>query len=90
MYLRAHSTYTLELGVDQFWAPETRDYRPLSLARGAYKLSLEFDGSAPGIANLELPTPVKMILWEGNLTSNPLSIQIARHATEQVVGRERR
>ncbi len=80
IYLRAHSTYTLELGVDQFWSPATHEYEALSFAPGSYKLSLEFEGRAPGHINLDQPNLAKATFWKGKLTSNSLSISVARGA----------
>ena len=74
VYLRAHSTYTLELGIDQFYSPATHEYQALALLPGTYKLSLEFEGRAPGIINLDQPYIAKMTFWKGKLTPNSLSI----------------
>jgi hypothetical protein len=78
VYLRAHSKYTLELGIDQFYSPATHEYQALVLPPGTYKFSLEFDGRAPGIINLDQPYLAKMTFWKGKLISNSLSIGIAR------------
>jgi hypothetical protein len=80
VYLRAHSTYTLELGIDQFYSPATLEYQALALLPGTYRLSLEFEGRAPGIINLDQPYIAKMIFWKGKLTSNSLSLDIAPNA----------
>src|SRR5690349_10570723 len=78
VYLRPQSTYTLELGVDQFWSPATREYQSLVLLADRYKLSLEFEGREPGIVNLDQSYISKLIFWKGKLISNSLSVTIAR------------
>ena len=77
VYLSARSTSTLELGVDQFWSPATREYQPLTLSQGIHKLSLQFEGRAPGLFNLDQSELSKLTYWKGTLTSNWLSINIA-------------
>ena len=78
--LRAHSTFALELGVDQFWSPATREYEALSFPPGSYKLSLEFEGRAPGHVNPDQPNLANATFWKGKLTSSVLSINVAREA----------
>jgi hypothetical protein len=78
VYLRAHSTYTLELGLDQFWSPATHEYQSLALSRQIYKISLEFEGREPGIVNLDQSYISKMTFWKGKLTSNSLTVTIVR------------
>lgn len=75
--LRAHSEYTLELGCDQFWSPATREYQPLALSSGVYKISLEFEGREPEIVNLDQSYISKMTFWKGKITSNSLPINVA-------------
>ena len=80
IYLRPHSTYALELGLDQFWSPATREYEPLALSPETYKLSLEFEGREPSPVNTGQSYISKMTFWKGKLTSNLLSITVARNA----------
>jgi hypothetical protein len=79
--LHAKSTYTLELGIDQFWSPETHEYEALALAKGRYQLSLEFEGRAPRMINLDQPNMSTMTFWTGKITSNSLSVDIARQSS---------
>ena len=81
VYLSARSTSTLELGVDQFWSPATREYEPVTLSQGLHKLSLQFEGRAPDLFNLDQSELSKLTYWKGTLTSNWLSINIARAPT---------
>ena len=78
VYLRAHSTYKLELGIDQFFSPATDEYEALALLPGTCRLSLQFEGRAPGIVNLDQQHIAKMAFWQGKLTSNSLPINVAR------------
>jgi hypothetical protein len=80
VYLQPHSTYTLELGLDQFWSPATHEYQALALAPITHKISLEFEGREPGIVNLDQAYISKMTFWKGKLTSNSLSLNVAQQA----------
>ena len=80
IYLRPHSTYALELGLDQFWSPATREFEPLALSPETYKLSLEFEGREPGPVNTGQEYISKMTFWKGKITSNLLSITVAQNA----------
>src|SRR5258705_6837457 len=75
--LQAHSTYVIELGIDQFWSPDTGDYEGLRLDAGKHDISLEFEGRAPGSVNLDQPYIKQMSFWKGKLTSNTLTIDIS-------------
>jgi|ERR1051326_168971 hypothetical protein len=90
VYLRAHTTYTLELGFDQFWSPATNEYQPLALSKGIYKTSLEFEGRAPGIVNLDQSYISKMTFWKGKITSNSLPMNVARDTQPNKSWYERR
>ena len=81
VFLSARSTSTLELGVDQFWSPATREYQPLTLSQGLHKLSLQFEGRAQDLFNSDQSKFSKLTYWKGTLTSNWLSIKIARAPT---------
>jgi hypothetical protein len=74
--IREHSAYTLELGLDQFWSPQTNEYRPPELAPGTYELSLEFEGRAPSIINLDQRYIERMTFWQGKVISNSLSMNV--------------
>jgi hypothetical protein len=72
----AHSTQAIELGIDQFWAPDSENYQSLRLGPGKYDISLRFAGRAPRTINLDQPYIKQMSFWEGNLTSNTLPVAI--------------
>jgi hypothetical protein len=77
VHLQAHSTHTIELGIDQFWSPDTGGYESLRLDAGKHDISLEFEGRAPGSVNLDQPYIKQMSFWKGKLTSNTLTIRLS-------------
>ena len=77
VHLQAHSTYAIELGLDQFWSPDSGDYAGLRLDAGKHDTSLQFEAREPGWVNLDQSYIKQMSFWKGNLTSNTLTIQIA-------------
>lgn len=79
VHLPAHSTYGLELALDQFWSPATREFEPLALSSETYKLLLEFEGREPGPANTGQEYSSKMTFWKGKVTSNLLTIIVGRN-----------
>jgi hypothetical protein len=86
VHLQAHSTYAIELGIDQFWAPDTGDYKSLRLDAGKHDISLQFEGREPGPVNLDQTYMSQMSFWKGKLTSNTLTIEIASiDAAEQAL-----
>src|ERR1043166_6354950 len=64
----AQSTYTLELGLDQFSAPRTP---------GSYRIALEFEGRAITYSNPNQPE-AKLTFWKGTLLSNSVSIAVTK------------
>jgi hypothetical protein len=72
-WLRAGSTYALDIGLDQFWSPETKEY-DLKLAPGEYRIFLEFEGREPDLMSYEQSIN-KMNFWKGRLKSNTLTIR---------------
>jgi hypothetical protein len=74
IWLRAGSTYALEIGLDQFYSPETKEYR-VELAPGRYHISAEFEGRAPEVVNIGQEQINKMSFWKGKLQSNALEFE---------------
>ena len=72
-WLRAGSTYALDIGLDQFWAPEMKEYE-LKLTPGEDKIFLEFEGRTPDLMSHEQAIN-KMNFWKGTLRSNTLVIR---------------
>lgn len=71
--LRAGSTYTLKLRLDQFWSPSPQEFR-LKLKPGRYEISAQFQGDGAGTSNADMAGMKLMHFWEGNLQSNPVLI----------------
>jgi hypothetical protein len=80
VWLRAGTTQELELGLDQFWSVETREY-DFKPPRGRYRVALEFEGRGPGSFNVETNRlGQKLNFWKGRLRSNTLTIGDTRRA----------
>jgi len=60
--LRAGSTYTLGLRLDQFWSPSTKEFE-LKLTPGRYEISAQFQEDRAETRNL-------IFVWKGKLQSN--------------------
>jgi len=73
VYVKARSTYSLEVNMGQFWSPETYEYE-LKLTPGKYQVALEFVGRSPRRSVPAGKSSVKNI-WLGQLTSNTLAIE---------------
>jgi hypothetical protein len=71
--LRARSTYTLQLTVDQFWCQETKEFS-IPLLSGGY-LTAEFEGTKATVVNLDMPGIVLMNFWVGKVDSNILTLR---------------
>jgi hypothetical protein len=72
--LRAGSTYTLRLSLDQFWCQETSEFK-VRLLPGKNQLSAEFEGGGAKLVNLDMPGIKLMNFWSGKVQSNTLSIE---------------
>jgi hypothetical protein len=67
--LRAGSTYTLKLRLDQFWSPDTQEFA-LQLKPGRYELSAQFQGGGAEHFNTGMEGMKLMNFWKGKLQSN--------------------
>lgn len=67
--LRSGSTYTLELRLDQFWSPVTKEF-DLKLKHGRYWVSAQLQGDDAGTDKLNI---MLMNFWKGRLQSNVFS-----------------
>ena len=72
--LRAGSTYTLALNLDQFWSPATKEFQ-LELLPGEYRIFAEFEGGGAKVDNLDMPGMRLMNFWGGRLRSNALVVK---------------
>ena len=64
--LRAGSTYTLKLRLDQFWSPSTQEFE-LKLTPGRYEVSAQFQEDRAETRNV-------IFVWKGKLQSNIVEI----------------
>jgi hypothetical protein len=67
--LRAGSTYTLKLRLDQFWSPSPEEFR-LKLKPGRYEVLAQFQGDGAETSNLDMAGMKLMDFWKGKLQSN--------------------
>jgi hypothetical protein len=67
--LRSGSTYILELRLDQFWSPSTKEFN-LKLKPGHYWVSALFLGTGAETRNSDTTGMNLMHFWKGKLQSN--------------------
>jgi hypothetical protein len=72
--LRAGSTYTLQLTLDQFWCYETKEFSIL-LLRGTNHLTAHFEGTGAKLVNSDMPAIKLMNFWLGKVESNTLTLE---------------
>jgi hypothetical protein len=72
--LRAGSTYTLRLTLDQFWSPSTKEF-VLELKPGQYQVSAQFEGSGAKTNNIGSEGIRLMNFWKGKLQSGAVSFE---------------
>lgn len=72
--LRAGSTYILTVNLDQFWSPETKEFK-LSLPPGKCQIVAQFEGGGARAGNLDMPGIRLMNFWRGKLESNALAVE---------------
>jgi hypothetical protein len=68
--LRAGSTYTLVLKIDQFWCQETNEFS--IVLSGDNQLTAQYEGAAATRDNGDLAGFKLMTFWLGNVESNTL------------------
>jgi hypothetical protein len=71
--LRAGSTYSLRLTLDQFWCQETKEFS-IPLLPGDNYLTAQFDGTGANAVNLDMPGIKLMNFWIGKVESNVLTL----------------
>jgi hypothetical protein len=72
--LRAGSTYTLQLTLDQFWCLETKEFS-IPLLSGDNFLTAQFEGTGANAVNLDMPGIRLMNFWFGKVESNTLKLR---------------
>ncbi|HEY6242951.1 MAG TPA: hypothetical protein VIX17_03330 [Pyrinomonadaceae bacterium] len=71
--LRAHSTYTLQLSLDQFWCQDTNEFS-IPLLAGDNYLTAEFEGTGANLINGDMQGIKFMNFWRGKVESNTLRL----------------
>jgi hypothetical protein len=71
--LRAGSTYTLQLSLDQFWCRETKEFS-IPLLSGDNYLTAQFEGTGANTVSLDMPGIKLMNCWLGKVESNTLRL----------------
>jgi hypothetical protein len=72
--LRAGSTYSLQLTLDQFWCQETKEFS-IPLLPGNNHLTAQFEGTGANAVNLDMPGIKLMNFWLGKVESNTLTLR---------------
>jgi hypothetical protein len=72
--LRVGSTYTLQLRLDQFWSPETKEFS-IPLPSGENRLTVQFEGTRAAHLNLDTSGVALMNFWLGKAESNTLTLR---------------
>jgi len=72
--LRVDSMYTLSVTLDQFWCPETNEFK-IPLTAGKNHLTAQFRGTGAHFINLDTPGIRLMNFWLGNVESNTVTIE---------------
>jgi len=72
--LRAGSTYSLKLALDQFWCQETKEFS-IPLLSGSNHLTAQFEGTGAQAVNLDMPGIKLMNFWLGKVESNTLTLR---------------
>jgi len=73
--LRAGSTYTLKLSLDDFWCPKTKEFK-LKLKPGAYRIRSALTGKGAQWVNLDMEGIELMNFWKGTLQSDTIVFRI--------------
>jgi hypothetical protein len=72
--LRAGSTYTLKLRMDQFWSPDTKEFE-LNFSPGKYQITAQFEGGGAKISNPDVIGIKLMNFWLGKVQSNMMVVE---------------
>jgi hypothetical protein len=71
--LPAHSTYTLQFSLDQFWCQETKEFS-IPLLAGDNYLTAEFAGTGANVKNGDMQGIKFMNFWRSKVESNTLRL----------------
>ena len=74
VFLRAGSSYTLQLSLDQFWCQESKEFS-IPLLSGDNYLTAQLEGSGATFVNLDMPGIKHLKFWLGKVHSNTLTLR---------------
>jgi hypothetical protein len=74
--LRAGSTYSLWLSLKNYWCPRTKEFPPITVPPGEYRVHAILSSEAPRHVNGDMRGMKLMNIWKGNLSSAPITIRI--------------
>jgi hypothetical protein len=72
--LRAGSTYTIKLNLNQFCSPATKEFE-LNVPPGKFLITANFEGKGAQAVNLDTQGIKLMNFWLGKAQSNTLTIE---------------
>lgn len=75
VYLRAGSTYSVRLKLEQFWSPKTHEFE-LKLKSGSYQVLAQLQGVGARTHNIGSESNDLLDFWKGNLQSSALSFEV--------------
>jgi hypothetical protein len=73
--LRAGSTYTLRVSLDQYWTPATKEF-DVKPAAGRYRVWARFEGQGATTRNLDMQGVGLFNFWRGNVQSGATEVEI--------------
>lgn len=73
--LRAGSTYSLRLSLNDYWCPETKEYQ-ISLEVGEYRIQAVLDANEAQHINGDTQGMRLMNYWTGTLRSAPIELNV--------------
>ncbi len=75
--LRAGSTYSLCLSLNDYWCPKTKEFQ-IALRAGEYRIHAVLDGQGAQHVNSDTAGMKLMNIWQGRLSSAPIVIRIGQ------------
>jgi hypothetical protein len=72
--LRTRSIYTMIVGLDDFWSPDTKEFG-VKLASGRYRLTAQIEAGEAKMINSDTSIVRFLPFWKGTLRSNVLEFE---------------
>jgi hypothetical protein len=80
--LRAGSTYTLRVSLNQYWSPATKEFG-LNLVNGRHRIVARFDGQGARTGNLDMQGVALLNFWKGTAQSNTFEFEVPEPAASK-------